>query len=191
MCGRYSLFDEQNNTEINQIIENINHNYPNAQIKTGEIYPTNLAPILVQQQENIVPLPVIWGFPKFQGKGVIINARSETAAQKKTFRDSLLQRRCLVPSTGFYEWSQDTHKQKYLFTLPGENVLYLAGIYNQYQDEQRFVILTTSANASMADIHNRMPVILPKSKTQEWLKNTDAALHYLSSSMPALQHMEA
>lgn len=188
MCGRYSLFDEQDNAEIRRIIEEVNRKYPSQQIQTGEIFPTNTVPILLSQNQSLVPDLAAWGFPKFQGSGVIINARAETAGEKKTFRDSFMYRRCVIPSTGFYEW--DKHKKKYLFRLPQEKTLYMGGIFKEIKGERRYVILTTAANSSMKDVHNRMPIILTKEKLHAWTTDTDAALQFLSARMPDLSKTE-
>lgn len=184
MCGRYSLFDEQDNAEIQEIIAEVNRKYPDQPIRTGEVYPTNTVPVLTADGTGLTAKPLVWGFPKYTGSGVIINARAETAAEKKIFRQSLFTNRCIVPSTGFYEW--DEHKRKYLFRLPGEQTLYMAGISREYDGIRRYVILTTAANDSMKDIHHRMPVILPKDKLPMWAADTDAALDYLHSEMPQL-----
>lgn len=184
MCGRYSLFDEQDNAEIREIIAEVNRKYPDQPIRTGEIFPTNAAPVLTADGTGLTPKPLVWGFPKYTGSGVIINARAETAKEKKTFRQSLFASRCIVPSTGFYEW--DGQKRRYLFRLPSEQTLYMAGIYKEYEGVERYVILTTAANDSMKDIHHRMPVIMPKDKVQMWAMDTDAALEYLHSEMPEL-----
>jgi putative SOS response-associated peptidase YedK len=186
MCGRYSLFVEQDEAELRQILNEIGVSYPDRSVRTGEIYPTDTAPVL-SWQGCIHPQPAIWGFQKFQGKGVIINARAETAAEKPMFRHALLSRRCVVPSTGFYEW--DRQKQKYLFRLPGEPVLYLAGFLREEAGEDRYVILTTSANDSMQATHNRMPVILRREQIPVWLTETDAALRHLKESMPSLARL--
>ena len=76
------------------------------------------------------------------------------------FRKSLHGRRCAVPSTDSLNGRSKVKKIKYRFNLPDSRVLYMAGIYNEFKDENRFVILTTGANHSIADVHNRMPVIL-------------------------------
>lgn len=102
MCGRYYI-DDETSREIEKIIKDIDSRNSNKNYKTGEIIPTNTVPILVSQQESITPNLCIWGFPNFKNKGVIINARSETAFEKKTFRESLLSRRCIIPANGFYE----------------------------------------------------------------------------------------
>ena len=187
MCGRYELFCNEENYEMNKIIElAINnstslHSYP-----SGEIFPSTTAPIIAASGRKITPEFFVWGFPGFQKKELIINARAESAAQKPTFKSSLLQRRCVIPSTGFYEWSHDSLKKKYKFNLPEQENLYMAGIWNEYNGEKRFVILTTAANQSMAPIHNRMPLILPKELIRSWINDTDMALSLLSQGSPEL-----
>ena len=111
---------------------------------------TNAAPILLSDGQKMTPKPMIWGFPSFKGKGVIINARGETALGKPMFRRSVLERRCIVPTTGFYEW--DSQKRKYHFRLPGQDRLYLAGLWNVFQGEERFVVLTTAPNDTISHI---------------------------------------
>lgn len=177
MCGRYTFYDNENEelAALLRQMQNID------EIKTGEIFPTNKAPIIGQSRQ---PEAVTWGFPNFRNKGVIINARAETAPEKPMFRSSLFERRCVIPSSGFFEW--DSEKQKHLFTLPGEKVLYMAGFWNEFQGEKRFVILTTAPNDSIVNIHNRMPVVLPKSKVGRWLSQTDTALKLLHDVPPML-----
>lgn len=71
-------------------------------------------------------------------------------------------RRCVIPASGFYEWSTD--KRKCLFRLPDAQTLYMAGIYEQQQDECRYCILTTEANESVRGSHPRMPVVLQRER---------------------------
>lgn len=186
MCGRYTLFTDKEQLEILQIIQQVNDRHRGKPIKAGEIFPACAAPILIDGDHTLCPVAGVWGFPGFQGKSrVIINARAETALEKPLFAQSLTQRRCVVPSTGFFEW--DRQKQKYLFRLPGEEMLYMAGFYREWEGEKRFVILTTAANASMADVHHRMPLILPQSFARVWLQEPKSALAYLQSPMPPLE----
>ena len=126
MCGRYSLAPDQSK-EIAQIVAEVQARFGAASIHTGEIFPTNVAPILFPDGQKMTPKPIIWGL----GKGVIINARGETALDKPMFRRSVLERRCIVPTTGFYEW--DSQKRKYHFRLPGQDRLYLAGLWNVFR----------------------------------------------------------
>lgn len=111
MCGRYSLLTGEEEREIRDIVVVVSRKYPDMKMKTGEIFPTNTAPVLIGGASRLEPEPLAWGFPSFQSKGVIINARAETAEQKKMFQESLLKRRCVIPTTGFYEWKQEASKQ--------------------------------------------------------------------------------
>ena len=70
--------------------------------------------------------------------------------------------------------------------MPDEENLYMAGLWNEYNGERRYVILTTEANKSMESIHNRMPIVLPKNKVQDWILNSDAALSILKETPPEL-----
>jgi putative SOS response-associated peptidase YedK len=101
-----------------------------------------------------------WGFPGFMDKQLVINARSESAMEKKMFCDAVERRRIVIPAAGFYEWNRQ--KEKSTFTRKDSSVLYMAGIYRRYEDGDRFAILTTAANESMEPVHDRMPLILDK-----------------------------
>jgi len=186
MCGRYVIHDEGEIEEINKILRDIGNKYAGTGItaKTGEILPTNNAPVLSVQDGKPTLSLMRWGFPKWDGKGVIINAKSETASEKKMFANAIVQRRCVIPSTGFYEWAKMDGKTKckYQFNAPDSPMLYMAGIYadnpSHAEDEiltERFVILTRAANASVRDIHDRMPVILCKDELIRWLTDYNFA----------------
>jgi putative SOS response-associated peptidase YedK len=184
MCGRFVVFDDKEITEINSILREIDRKYNGTGLsaKTGEICPTNTVPVLAISEGKPALSLMRWGFPKWGGKkSVIINARAETADQKRTFAKPLAERRCVIPSTGFYEWRRDengkTTRDKYLFTMTDSPMLYMAAVYTEVDDDnplrERFCILTCEANESMRDIHSRMPVILYKNELTRWL--TDSA----------------
>jgi putative SOS response-associated peptidase YedK len=183
MCGRYVISDDKEIQEINSIIQGINKKYNGTGLaaKTGEIFPTDTVPILAMLREKPLLWLMRWGFPKWDEKGVIINARSESAAEKALFSDSLIERRCVVPSTGFYEWRRAPDgkptKDKFLFNVDNSPMLYMAAIYTEAPRDglvyRKFAILTRSANACIRDIHNRMPVILHKNELVRWLKDDD------------------
>lgn len=187
MCGRYQFTAEQCE-EIRQIAEAIQRKYGKESWALGEIRPANYAPVLVAASDSPVPQLMKWGYQL--PNTLVINARAETAAEKPLFRESIGTRRCLIPSTGFYEW--DISKRKYLFTLPGEPVLYMAGLYDRRGSEDCYCILTTAPNASMRPIHDRMPLVIPRRKMQDWLIDGTAALSMLSMQSPELmrQSME-
>lgn len=185
MCGRYSLAPEESD-EIARIVRQVQE-----QVKTGEIYPTNDVPVLMEAGAELAPQVAGWGFPRFGGKpGSIINARGETAGERPMFRRSLAQRRCVVPTTGFFEWGpgEGGKKQKYRFNLPGDRALYLAGLWNDFAGERRCVILTTAANPSMEGIHDRMPVVLTKSQLADWVGDGAFAAGLLALVPPPLEH---
>lgn len=112
-----------------------------------------------------------------------INARSETAAEKPSFRRAISRDRCLVPASGFYEWQgKGGSKQPFLFRMRAQAVFAIAGICETWRGEGGEVIdsvalLTTDANAVVAPVHPRMPVILSPEDYGRWLdrKNLDGA----------------
>lgn len=185
MCGRYILFSDAEMQDIRDIIDEVQRK-TNGDIKTGEIFPTDKAPVLIQENGMLVPEAVKWGFPGFQGKGVIINARSETAPEKPMFRRSLQTMRCIVPSCGFYEWTHSGKKVKYQFNLPNNGALYMAGLIGEFVGERRFAILTTDANSSMIEVHNRMPVVLTDPEIDQWIGSYQGALDVLQAARPEL-----
>lgn len=105
----------------------------------------------------------------------MINARSETAAEKPSFRAAFKRRRCLIPASGFYEWDQHTRpKQAYHITPIRDGLMAFAGLWERWAPPQGDAletcsILTTSANHTIAEIHDRMPVILTPRNYDAWL----------------------
>jgi putative SOS response-associated peptidase YedK len=105
----------------------------------------------------------------------LINARAETLAEKPSFRSALRARRCVILADGFYEWAvAGTRKQPYFFQRPGGRPFALAGIWESWQPPEgspllTCTIITTTANATVAPIHERMPVILSPDAVERWL----------------------
>jgi putative SOS response-associated peptidase YedK len=178
---------EEEIIEIREIINEVNERYKDslqlASMKTGEIFPSETAPVLIPGETGTQAALMKWGIPKWQGPGVIINARAETVIEKQTFRSLLAHYRCVIPTTGFFEWQkQDSKtKTKYLFRMPDSKMLYLAGFYGTYAGMSAYVILTTAANPSILTYHDRMPLILRPDQIDNWLKKTDFALEYVQS----------
>ena len=104
---------------------------------------------------------------------------------RPTFADSFAGRRCALPAAGFYEW--DKKKEKVIFTLPDRPILYLAGIYRPYGAENRFVVLTREANASMEPVHDRMPLILSGEEVLPWVSDAAKASDILTKELPMLK----
>ena len=126
-----------------------------------------------------------WGFPGFDKGKLLINARAESVKDRPTFADSYAERRCVLPAAGFYEW--DKKKEKVTFTVPENRILYLAGIYRPYGEEKRFVVLTREANASMAPVHDRMPLILSRAEVWPWVNGGSEADDILAKVLPLLK----
>ncbi len=170
MCGRYYLDNEINEMELQKIINQIKHKYFNspelAEMKTGEIFPTEIAPVITAEE----PALMKWGFTSYDKKHHIINARLETAKEKPTFRNLFLTQRCLIPASYYFEWSKHTPiKQKY--AIGEKEPIYMAGLYRWEEKLSLpvFVILTRQAADNLAFIHDRMPLILARDTHQSWL----------------------
>lgn len=118
-----------------------------------------------------------WGFVprwyKSPSDGpLLINARSETIADKPAFAEAARQRRCLVPVTGFYEWHRTKEARLPWFVQRADRTpLVLAGIWQDWGEEQApsFAIVTTEANEAMAPIHHRIPVVIDPNDWGLWL----------------------
>ncbi len=183
MCGRYTGNLDDSET-IRNIYTTVQNNYPSVKLSCGEIFPTNIVPILQQGERHIRPIPAKWGYPERKGNYVMINAKAETAGIKPTFSKNFRYNRCVIPTTGYYEWNKN--REKYLFRHANSNTVYLGGLYNACEDGIRFVILTTGANSSGAQIHDRMPVVLSDHMLYDWIHNVDFAEWYVHASMPEM-----
>ncbi len=121
--------------------------------------------------------PMRWGFLPHWYKSptdgpLLINARSETIAEKPAFRAAVRSRRCLVPVTGFYEWHRTKEARLPWFVTRADGTpLVLAGIWQDWGDDQMptFAVVTTEANAAMAPIHNRVPLVIEEKDWALWL----------------------
>lgn len=182
MCGRYQ-FTAVENEGLRRILNALEQHYGPETWQPGEVFPSTPAPILVEAGGRVAARLARWGFPGGQ-RGLVINARAETAEQRPMFRDLISSGRCVVPTSGFYEW--DAARHKYLFRMPGSEAVYLAGLWEQTEDEAHFTILTTAPNASVAEVHDRMPLVLPPQQVRAWLTDEAAARAMLHAEPPLL-----
>ena len=190
MCGRYYFTRVSEDEKLDAVNKYMEKNYP-GEYKTGEIFPGDIAPAVIDRQGKIVAVPAGFGFPGYQDNKLIINARSETAVEKKTFADNLRERRVILPASGFFEWSHDGKKTKYYFTVESMQAIYLCGIYKIVDGKPRFVILTRAANESMIETHDRMPVIVDENSVRPYLTDRDAAMEIIATAAPMLSRQEA
>ncbi|ABK99477.1 SOS response-associated peptidase [Pelobacter propionicus] len=115
----------------------------------------------------------------------LINARSETVAEKPSFRHAIKKNRCIIPVSGFFEWSHaGTEKHPHFICLADKSVMALAGIWEHWKSPdgtvlETFSILTTSANKLISGLHERMPVILQPDTYGLWLDRNLQDPHHL------------
>lgn len=173
MCGRYYI----DKGTIQSLGEFPDFNEKQLFGKDEDVHPSEAALVLRAGNSILTADQMIWGFPRFDGKGLVINARAESAMEKRMFRENILYRRCVIVAKGFYEWTKT--KEKYSFERENEDTMFLAGCFQSFQGQNRFVILTTSANNSVEPIHDRMPLILEKEEVENWIWDKRAAEHIL------------
>lgn len=178
MCGRF-YFDGEFRNKLNVLMDSEGISFSDQTIdKAGkDVFPSNASIVIFYSSDGLTAANMHWGFTNPYKKGLIINARAETATEKKLFSDSIRNRRCIIPSSGFYEWDQ--YKARFKFSSPDEELILLAGFYHDENGVNRYTILTTKANDSMRPIHNRMPVLIGQSELQNWVKYNDSFSKYL------------
>ena len=185
MCGRYYI-DEETEREIRKLVGDVDRTL--GAMAAGDVRPSQSAAVVRGDCRRLAAGQMIWGFPRFDGKGLLINARAETALEKRSFRESVRYRRCIIPARGFYEWN--SRKEKYTFEYPGSPVIFMAGCYNMFDGQNRFVILTTDANPSVAPVHSRMPLVLDRTELEDWVLN-DAAAEGMLHKVPGMLEARA
>lgn len=182
MCCRY-YFDEPAKRELEELT--------GSEIKewtAGDIHPSDGAWIILGKEQKLSAGRMKWGFPDAERKQLLINARAESALEKRTFSESVMRRRCIIPAVHFYEW--DAKKNKSTFSLEDTSTMFMAGFYNLVDSENRFIILTTEANASMRQVHDRMPLILPKSRIEDWIHEDGMVKELLALDSPLLSRYQ-
>ncbi len=177
MCGRYLLEDPG---AVRESLRRLfGASLPDIAPRFN-VAPSQSLPVVAPAEGGAIRAATMrWGLVPFWEKSekprlAPINAKSEEAFSKPMFRQSIQQRRCLVPADGFYEWRKldGDRKQPCLIRLKDEEPFCFAGIYEAATEvrPQTFLIFTTRPNALMAAIHNRMPVILPDEAAKRWIE---------------------
>lgn len=186
MCGRYTLTitPEMLRTLINFAVT------PNLEPRFN-IAPTQMAPVVRADGDGWRKIDMLrWGLiPSWSADmsvaSKLINARGETVAQKPSFRDAYRERRCLIPADGFYEWRKEGDaKQPFRIGFRGGKPFVFAGLWETWtapedaenvgETVETYTIVTTDANAKLAPIHHRMPVIVDPADFDRWLTGSPA-----------------
>ena len=134
-----------------------------------DVHPTETALVIAGVKNQLAAGPMNWGFASPVDKGVLANARAESVKEKYSFSDSFMKRRCVIPTSGFYEWN--THKARFKFYREDEEPVMLAGIYRVESGISKFTVLTREAAGPMISIHPRMPVTLSGFEVNTWISD--------------------
>jgi len=137
-----------------------------------DLRPTQQVDTLQAASQGFTQIRLQWGIQPSWSKQLLINAQAETVASKMTFREAFRSRRCVIPCSGWYEWKilETGQKQKFRFHAPDESPLFMAGIWFPETDStNRLVTLTTHPTPQCAQIHHRMPLLLPPDEVATWL----------------------
>jgi putative SOS response-associated peptidase YedK len=186
MCGRFvTIIPYEELKKIFDLIESSVRTEPRYNVA-----PTQYAGVVRQGEDNANRLDLLkWGLvPSWSdpSKGsTMINARSETVATKPSFRHAIKKNRCIIPVSGFYEWTHTgTEKIPHFIHLVNNQIMSLAGIWEHWPDPtgavlETFSVLTTAANKKLESLHERMPVILHPDNYSMWLDKNLQDPHYL------------
>ena len=176
MCGRYRL------TSTERFLDRFEVENEIELVPRFNIAPSQQVAVVRQDRERPVRKAsyMRWGLVPYWSKDdksgfKMINARAESAADRPAFREPLQRRRCLIPADGFFEWQRrGSSKQPFHFGMADESLFAFAGIWDRWKPPGGDVletcsILTTTPNSLLADVHDRMPVILAESDYDLWL----------------------
>lgn len=177
MCGRYSL-----SSDGEALVEEFGVNDLAAWSPRFNIAPSQAVPVLVRNGDSLETTSFYWGLVpawakdrKMQSR--LINARAESVAEKPSFHSAFRRRRCLVLANGYYEWvKRNNEKQPYYIHLQSHRPFAFAGLWEKWLDENgtpylSCSIITCAANERLTALHQRMPVVLPKSTHATWLQS--------------------
>lgn len=186
MCSRFCI-DQEMWRELKELFGDLDRMFSGWKWNRSgqDIRPTNQSLVITAGEDNrLEPALQRWGLPDSYHKSTIINARAETALEKRMFRDSVASRRLAVPAARFYEW--DREKQKVAFYRKGRPALYMAGFYSPGEDGWNFCILTTEANSSVGGVHDRMPLVIEREQVRDWILDGERTAEFLTGRPPQL-----
>jgi putative SOS response-associated peptidase YedK len=176
MCGRYMI---TSSFEAMARLFDAGLAELGADVARPNVSPTEPVPVAVSHDGDRMLVPMRWGLlPPFyrtaNGGPLLINARAEGIAGKPAFREAVRERRCLVPADGFYEWrGEKGAKVPYVIRPRGGGMMAFAGVWQDWRGPEGWIptcaIVTCPANAALAPIHDRMPVIVAPEDFPLWL----------------------
>lgn len=175
MCGRYTLTADSKN--VQQTFDLAEPPVLAARYNIAPTQPVAIITHLAPRELTLVRWGLIPSWSKDPMRGApLINARSETVAEKPAFRSAYKYRRCLIPADGFFEWATDTNgkKRPHYIHLRNRQLFAFAGIWERWQNPEgdeilSCSILTSEPNDLIRPLHNRMAVILPAEAHADWI----------------------
>ena len=188
MCGRYAIFSTASELATYFNLTN--------SVDFGQNFnaaPSQNLPVIIKDRIGLAK----WGYtPAWAEQGYKgpkpINARAETVCEKPMFRDSFSRRRCLIPANGFFEWLSTTQGGKipYFISKNDQDILAFAGIWSKYENIVSFGIIVRSSLGPMAEIHDRMPVIIMPEDIKKWFTGDTAEAKALLDKNEACEKLD-
>jgi putative SOS response-associated peptidase YedK len=172
MCGRYMI---TSGFEAMARLFEADLGELGPEVARPNVSPTEAVPVVVSHGGDRTIVPMRWGLLPFWYKTprdgpLLINARAEEIADKPAFARAVRERRCLVPADGFYEWQGEKRARVPFMVRPrAGGLIAFAGIWSEWRGEPTCAIVTCPANAVLAPIHDRMPVLVAPADFALWL----------------------
>ena len=195
MCGRFNVISAPLTRFVMEILGG---DSPVPDLPTAyNIAPTEQVQVVYAEADRRVLAAMRWWLvphwaPEPSSKYSMFNAKSETLATSRAFRDAFKSRRCIVPVSGYYEWRTEAGvKVPYYVEADADNGLALAGLWDRWEKAERVIysctIVTAEAPQSMQALHRRMPVHLNRAEMTQWLDTETAAESLAALLAPTLR----
>lgn len=201
MCTRYAL--EKDLPELKEIADEVLQSllaqrfvatHARPIVTSGEVRPTDIVPVIAPNAKGLKTVfPMQWGFLNKDNKRTLFNARVETAGEKPTFKDAWQSHRCIIPASYYFEWAhfkspdgREKTGDRFAIQPSGCTLTWLCGLYRIENGYPVFVILTKAPTVELAKIHDRMPLMLPKDRIEDWINpssNPEELLSYALTDM--------
>lgn len=188
MCGRFSFFSTDELEDRFGVYNPLPLLLPRYNISPGQEIPVIIGgrerPYLALASWGLIPS---WKENDESGRW-LINARSDSLTSRPAFTGPFRQSRCLIPANGFYEWKKEGKRRVPFYVhMPERPIFAFAGLYDQWTNgdgRMTCCIVTTDANRTVAEVHERMPVILSPDDENRWISDTYTEKEYLSMCCP-------
>lgn len=201
MCTRYAL--EKDLPELKEIADEVLQSllaqrfvatHARPIVTSGEVRPTDIVPVIAPNAKGLKTVfPMQWGFLNKDNKRTLFNARVETAGEKPTFKDAWQSHRCIIPASYYFEWAhlkspdgREKTGDRFAIQPSGCTLTWLCGLYRIENGYPVFVILTKAPTMELSKIHDRMPLMLPKDRIEDWINpssNPEELLSYALTDM--------